>query len=264
MKHILLLIVFILYGSYSFADGGLIIDYGGDALTEKERQRIERMMDYQIDFYSMFGLKDSLRVRLTVFDERSEGVFYLDTIGVSKYHSLKNVNALYMHNRKEAVILGMDEDRKRMLPVIYHELSHYFTREITDINPPMWLMEGLSEYFENCEVGKKGIKHSITSYEKGRIRTMYMLGEIDLRKFVDSDRSLFMKKQRTDEQSAYILSHSLVTFMIENVSRQVFVDLINLLHDNTDKSKISEKIARVYPGGFDAFENDYAKLYNKP
>ena len=84
MKHILLLLVFILYGSYSFADGRLIIDYGGDALTEKERMRIERMMDYQIEFYSMFGLEDSLRVRLTVFDERSEGMFYLDTIGVSK------------------------------------------------------------------------------------------------------------------------------------------------------------------------------------
>lgn len=261
MKHILLLLVFILYGSYSFADGRLIIDYGGDALTEKERMRIERMMDYQIEFYSMFGLEDSLRVRLTVFDERSEGMFYLDTIGVSKHHPLKNVNALYMHNRKEAVILGMDEDRKRMLPVIYHELSHYFTREITNINPPMWLMEGLSEYFENCEVGKKDIKHTITSYEKGRIRTMYMLGEMDLRKFVDSDRSLFMKKQRTDEQYAYILSHLLVTFMIENVSRQVFVNLIDLLHDSTDKSKVSEKIARTYPGGFETFESDFEKIY---
>ena len=255
MKHILLLLVFILYGSYSFADGRLIIDYGGDALTEKERMRIEHMMDYQIEFYSMFGLEDSLRVRLTVFDERSEGMFYLDTIGVSKRHPLKNVNALYMHNRKEAVILGMDEDRKRMLPVIYH------AREITNVNPPMWLMEGLSEYFENCEVGKKDIKHTITSYEKGRIRTMYMLGEMDLRKFVDSDRSLFMKKQRTDEQYAYILSHLLVTFMIENVSRQVFVNLIDLLHDNTDKSKVSEKIARTYPGGFETFESDFEKIY---
>lgn len=260
MKHILLLIVFILYGSSSFANGGLLIEYGGDALTEKECRQIERMMDYQMEFYRMFGLKDSLKVRLTVFDERSEGVFYLDTIGISKYHPLKNVNALYMHNRKEAVILGMDKDRKRMLPVIYHELSHYFTREVTGVNPPIWFMEGLSEYFEHCEVGKKGIRHSMTAYEKGRIRTMYMLGEINLRKFVDADRTLFMKKQRTDEQYAYILAHAITTFMLENVSRQLLSDFITLLQDKTDRAKVSEKIARIYPGGFEAFETDFEKF----
>lgn len=261
MKHILLLILLMAYGLCSFADGRLYIEYGGNALTEKERMQIDRMMDYQMEFYDMFGLKDSLRVRLTVFDERSEGMFYLDTIGISKYNPLKNVDALYMHHRKEAVILGMDKDRKKMLTVIYHELSHYFTREVAGVSPPVWLTEGLSEYFEHCEVGRKGVEHSMTSYEKGRIRTMYMLGEVNLRKFVDSDRTLFMKKQRTDEQYAYILAHALVTFLIENVSRQVFADFIGLLRDKTDRSKVSEKISRVYSGGLDAFENDFKKLY---
>lgn len=107
----------------------------------------------------------------------------------------------------------------------------------------------------------KTVWNAFLSSYLGRIRTMYMLGEMDLRKFVDSDRSLFMKKQRTDEQYAYILSHLLVTFMIENVSRQVFVNLIDLLHDNTDKSKVSEKIARTYPGGFETFESDFEKIY---
>ena len=139
--------------------------------------------------------------------------------------------------------------------------SHFFTWEITCVNPPMWLMEGLSEYFEHCEVGKKGISHSMTSYEKGRIRTMYMLGEINLRTFVDADRTLFMKKQRNDEQYAYVLAHALVTFMVENVSRQILGNLIGLLQDNKDKSKVSEKIARVYPGGFETFEKDFEKLY---
>lgn len=261
MKNLLLLISLMVYGVCSFADGRLYIEYGGDPLKEKERMQIDVMMDYQIEFYDMFGLEDSLRVRLTVFDERSEGLFYLDTIGIGKYHPLKNVDALYMHHRKEAVILGMDEERKRMLPLIYHELSHYFTREVAGANPPVWFMEGLSEYFEHCEVGRKGVKHFMTSYEKGRIRTMYMLGEINLRRFVDSDRTMFMKKQRTDEQYAYILAHALVTFMIENVSRQVLGDFIYLLQDKTYKSKVSEKISCVYPGGFEAFENDFGKLY---
>lgn len=156
--------------------------------------------------------------------------------------------------------MEMDKNRKKGLSVIYHELSHYLTREITGTNPPMWLSEGLSEYFENCEVGKKGIRHSMTAYEKGRIRSMYMLGEVNLRNFVDADRSMFMKKQRTDEQYAYILAHALTTFMLENVSRQLFSDFITLLQDKTDRAKVSEKIARVYPDGFEAFETDFEKF----
>lgn len=243
------------------ADGRLHIEYAGDGLTEKERLQVEHIMDYQIEFYSLFGLEDSLKVKLTVFEERSEAMFYLDTIGISKAHPLNTVNALYNAKRKEAIIMGMGKDRKKALSVIYHELSHYLTRQITGINPPMWLMEGLSEYFEHCEAGKKGIRHSMTSYEKGRIRTMYMLGEINLRKFIDADRTLFMKKQRTDEQYAYILAHALATFMIENIPRQIMGNFIDLLQDKTDKTKVSEKIARVYPGGFDAFETDFEKFY---
>lgn len=245
----------------AFADRRVHIDYAGDPLKEKERVQIERMMDYQVDFYTLFGLGDSLSVKLTVFNERSEAMFYLDTMGVTKIIPLNTANGLYNSGKKEAIILEMGKDRKKGLSVIYHELSHFFTREITCVNPPMWLMEGLSEYFEHCEVGKKGISHSMTSYEKGRIRTMYMLGEINLRTFVDADRTLFMKKQRNDEQYAYVLAHALVTFMVENVSRQILGNLIGLLQDNKDKSKVSEKIARVYPGGFETFEKDFEKLY---
>ena len=238
----------------------LKIEYAGNALSKKEQQLVEQMMVYQIKFYRLFGLRDSLKVKLTVFNERSVAEFYLDKIGVSKNNSIKNINGLYSSRRKEAVIMEMDKNRKKGLSVIYHELSHYLTREITGTNPPMWLSEGLSEYFENCEVGKKGIRHSMTAYEKGRIRSMYMLGEVNLRNFVDADWNLFMKKQRTDEQYAYILAHALTTFMLENVSRQLFSDFITLLQDKTDRAKVSEKIARVYPDGFEAFETDFEKF----
>lgn len=259
MKRIILLVIAAL--SVLVTDAQCLkIEYAGDVLPEKEQQLVERMMVYQIRFYRLFGLRDSLKVKLTVFNERSVAEFYLDTIGVSKKNSVKNINGLYSSKRKEAIIMEMDKNRKKGLSVIYHELSHYLTREITCTNPPVWLMEGLSEYFEHCEVGKKGIRHSMTSYEKGRVRSMYMLGEVNLRNFVDTDWSMFMKKQRTDEQYAYILAHALTTFMLENVSRQLFSDFITLLQDKTDMAKVSEKIARVYPDGFEAFEKDFEKF----
>ncbi|MCS2901869.1 hypothetical protein NXX91_20200 [Bacteroides thetaiotaomicron] len=101
--------------------------------------------------------------------------------------------------------------------------------QITAGRPPIWFNEGLAEYFEHCKVNKKGLQHTFTDYEKGRIRTIYMLGDIDLLTFINSRQKEFMKQQRTDEQYAYILSHALVTFWIEKVPRQILRDFCTLL-----------------------------------
>ena len=90
---------------------------------------------------------------------------------------------------------------------------------------------------------------------------MYMLGEVNLKEFVDAGRKKFMKQQRTDEQSAYILAHALVTFLIEKMPRSVLVDLFASFDDKTNRAPVSEKIGQVYPGGFAAFEKDFSKLF---
>lgn len=42
---------------------------------------------------------------------------------------------------------------------------------------------------------KRGFRHSLTEYGQGRIRTMYMLGEVDLPAFVNSEQGEFMVDQ---------------------------------------------------------------------
>lgn len=262
MKQGLVLIVIALTCAFSQIHAShLNITYAGDPLTEKERAQIERMMNYEMEFYGLFGLPDSLNVRLTVFEKRSDGLVYLDSLGVSQQYPLSTVDGIYIENRKEAVILGMEKGRKKVISLIYHELSHFLTRRVVGTRPASWLMEGLSEYFEHCEVSKKGIKHEMDAYEKGRLRTMYMLGEVDLLHFVDADKAFFMKKQRTDEQYAYILAHALVTFLLEKTPRSVLQELVSLLQNKTDLSLVSEKLGRAYPGGFDKFTDDVAQYY---
>lgn len=216
---------------------------------------------FEKGFYSSFGLPDTLRVRLTVFIDREDGLDYLDSLGVGKVQPLQNVGGLYNNHRREAVILGLKEEEPGSLSTIYHELSYFLTRQVLKNNPPAWLMDGLGEYFEHCNLGKRGVKHSLDTYEKGRIRTMYMLGEVNLKEFVDAGRKKFMKQQRTDEQSAYILAHALVTFLIEKMPRSLLVDLFASFDDKTNLAPVSEKIGLVYPGGFAVFEKDFAKLF---
>lgn len=145
--------------------------------------------------------------------------------------------------------------------LIYHELSHHFVSQILGKRPPSWLNEGLSEYFEHCTIHKKAVRHTFTEYEQGRVRTMYMLGEVNLPTFLNSSQGKFMKQQMTDEQYSYILSHALVTFWIESVPREIFKKFISVLQNKNDPSTVSEQINLVYPGGFQQFEKDFEAAY---
>lgn len=230
------------------------IEYLGDPLSAKERLHIEEVLKYETAFYAQFGLSDTLDLKLRVFNRKAEGRAYLDEIGV---HLPLRIRGVYMTRRKEAVILGREKGDKTWLGVVSHELSHHFAREIGGKHIPSWLNEGLSEYFKHCQIKKKEVRHILPSYERGRIRTMYMLGDVDLLSFINSDRKMFMERQFTDERYAYILSHALVTFWIEEVPRDVFKEFISILKDVKEYPTASDRINRVYPGGFPQFEQDF-------
>lgn len=200
-------------------------------------------------------------MKLTVFERRKDAMKYAASIGMSPRMPLQSVNGVYSKKRKEAILFGREKGKKRSLSVIYHELSHHLTLQVTDNRPPAWLMEGLAEYFEHCEIKKGRLKHALTSYEIGRIRTMYMLGEVTLKDFVDCNLSMFMKSQMTDEGYAYILAHALTTFWVEKVPEELFGQLIRDLRNRADKSSVFDKINRIYPGGFNKFEQDFAQEF---
>lgn len=239
----------------------LQLKYAGNPISEKDKEWIERFLTYEVEFYSQFGLSDTTHLQLTVFDKRQDALDYLDSIKIvltSLY-----TTAMYISSRKEAVILGREKWREQSAKIIIHELTHHLSRQ-TMKWPPEWLNEGLSEYFEHCELSKKGLKHTLGAYERGRLRTMYMLDEVDLKSFVDNTQGDFRKKQHTDENYAYILSHALVTFCIEAVDKQFMNKFIFSLNNN-DGKRISyrEKIEAIYPGGFGQFEYDFTDFCNR-
>lgn len=239
----------------------LQVKYAGDPLPEKDKAWIERFLNYEIMFYSQFGLSDTTNLQLTVFDKKQDALDYLNSIGVSL--PFLKTSGLYISRRKEAVILGREKWREESAKIIIHELTHHLSRQTMKWLPG-WLSEGFSEYFEHCELGKKGLKHTLGAYERGRIRTMYMLGEVDLKAFIDNTHGDFHKKLHTDENYAYILSHALVTFCLEAAEKDFMKNLMSSL-DHKDKKKISyrEQIDSIYPGGFGQFEQDFSDFCNR-
>lgn len=237
----------------------LQISYAGDPLSEKDRVWIERFLTSEIEFYARFGLKDTTNLKLTVFEKKQHAWNYLDSIQVPL--SALHTAGVYIPKRKEVVIIGREKWREQSSKVVVHELAHHLSRQ-TIKRVPGWLNEGLSEYFEHCELGKKGLKHTLGDYERGRIRTMYMLDEVDLKKFVDNANSDFHKKLLTDESYAYILSHALVTFGLEVAEKEFMENFIALLNKQMGVIRCSQLIDVVYPGGFVQFERDFADFCN--
>ena len=230
--------------------------YNGDLLSEKERRKIEQIIYHEAHFYSQFGLPDTLTLNLFVFNKEADALTYLAQFNI---HPDKNIAGIYLPKEQKAVILGREKARGAGIGIICHELSHHFVKETIGNYPPIWLNEGLAEYFEHCEVSKGELRHKITEYEQGRIRTLYMLGEINLPQFINcKDHGDFMKQQRTDEQYAYILSHALASFWIEKVPRQILKDFVSTLQDKNDRSPLTDRIEKLYPGGFSQFEQDFA------
>lgn len=58
------------------------ITYEGDPLTDKERRKIEQTLQYEVEFYSQFGLPDTLNLKLTVFNKREDALTYLDKFNI--------------------------------------------------------------------------------------------------------------------------------------------------------------------------------------
>ena len=46
------------------------VEYGGDPLPDKDRKKIEQFLQHEVDFYSQFGLPDTLSLQLYVFENR--------------------------------------------------------------------------------------------------------------------------------------------------------------------------------------------------
>lgn len=258
MKRPLLLCLILVACCGTFAQN-LRISYAGNPLPEKDKAWIERFLAFELEFYARFGLKDTTDLKLTVFEKRQDAWDYLDSIKV-RLSSLQTAG-LYIPSRKEAVVLGREKWREQSSKVIIHELAHHLSRQAIK-RLPGWLNEGLSEYFEHCELEKKGLKHTFGTYERGRMRTMYMLGEVDLKSFIDNTHGDFHKKLLTDESYAYVLSHALVTFGLEVAEKEFMENFIALLNKGVKGVRYSQLIGYIYPGGFVQFEHDFADFCN--
>lgn len=272
MKRILFLVASALLAVTDACAQGHIT-YTGDPLPDKSREMIGQMVDHMFEFYNRIGIKEVFTVELKTFKDKGDGYRYMRGIYPDNPDYQVNVKdktyggrvgGVYMPSRKQAVILGMEKGVAEALPMIYHELSHHFTRTVFEkINPPIWLNEGLAEYFESLKRTKKGYRAVFPEYIKGKVRTMHMLGELDLENFFNLSQSEFYKIHKEEGQYYYGLSHAVVATMMQNLGHQEIVSLVLKIKGRDTSQKISDFVEQLYPGGVKGLEEDLIVFVNE-
>lgn len=251
----------------------LHIEYEGEELSDKNLAKIRSMSEYMSDFYSNLGLKENLDVRLVIFKTQKEGYEYLralypndDTYKWNKSDDYfkAGYTGFYISDRKTAIILGLEEGIDRALAIIFHEISHHFTSMLFNrISPPVWLTEGFAEHFENMRyVKKKGWISDVPGLDKGKLRTMKMIGELDIVDLFDLSYSEFKQKFLNEGDMFYAFAHVAVVVMMNELDKDAFLLLIDKLSNRKSDQKTSEIVSKIYPGGLDAYRRDLSEFIN--
>lgn len=234
--------------------------FRGDQIPKKWLEKLEPLVNHEIEFYRPLGLAEDFSIRIWAFKDRKTGY---DTIGkIVGRHKWVSESGLetagvFIPPKNVVAIFGFDGEQDRMVSLIAHEINHSLFHQTFPRKTltPTWLNEGLSEYFENCSVSRKGVvKHEFPDYDKGRLKTKYMLGEIKLAEFVDYGYKEFMQMEHSDDMSAYRMAHAIVTFLIE---KEVFQDCFKAIAGRSREETPSMMLGSAYPGGLSAFEADF-------
>lgn len=261
-----ILAIFLLMASLP-AGAQISIRYTGDPLPDRTKARIEVMMDYMGSFYRNFGGLGVNEIELMAFKEKKAGYRYMRGIYPDDEKYIENpsdkaigggLGGVYIPKFSRAVILGMEKGPDAALSMIYHEISHHFTRLIFEKRiAPVWLNEGLAEYFEHLKVkGDKITGGAFPDFQKGKIRTLAMLGELELQKFLDLPQPEFYKINRQDGQYYYGLSYAVVTVMMEKLGMSEMAVLVTRISKRNKSDRISDIVGQCYPGGTDGLEKD--------
>jgi hypothetical protein len=227
------------------ADGvSLPIDFQGQLAAGSKR-----MYDTWHFFLGEQQLRQS-RIRLRMIGGPGRFDAYYANVAVHP----AQVSGFYTMHNNEAVVKFNAADPRRNLAVTFHEISHLITA--AHLGPtPVWLTEGLAEYFETMQVkGQSGAIHPNWDH----IKRLQMTPPPTLRGYLATDRTQWYGAQI---HRNYAIAWSLVHFLLrEAPAMYALRGVVKQARENFCKpfSAVSA-LEKAYPGGIARLEADWRK-----
>ncbi|NDW08500.1 DUF1570 domain-containing protein [Dysgonomonas sp. 520] len=253
----LLLVTLLFCLNCLFVWGQYNIKYEDEVLSSKERANLEKVIDFQLKFYNNARLDSLIKasdVKLYIYTDYSAFLLHQkEQMKTTLHRSM----GFYSSKNKEAVVCK-DKNETRFMKTCYHELSHFFTNTYFS-KIPIWLNEGLSEYFSEMKVTAKEVKHIKKDRNIARVKTMIKNRDIDLKNFINWDRQRFYKMSFAHDGYGYALGYSIVLFLMEQ-HKDMVPDYMGKMASEKDSAITFDQL---YGGGFGQFEKDFLSYISK-
>jgi hypothetical protein len=160
----------------------------------------------------------------------------------------------YYDPRRREIVVGNSPD---YLPILVHEINHFVFDTVFD-EAPVWLREGLAEYFETAAASGDGLAVSDQPGHRRELARWLTGGrQPDLRQLLALNRSMWREHEVAGSARVRALAWSVVGFLMSSPAGQAALRaFLATLRDQRGLYSL-EAFNRTFPAGAGAFERQW-------
>ncbi|WP_232221972.1 DUF4124 domain-containing protein [Alcanivorax jadensis] len=207
-------------------------------------------------YRSDFGLDlhGTAEVNLYLFKRQADfRQWMVDRIGTSN----PNYAGVFIPASNEVAVWRWGNDQQ-VAQTILHESSHVLLYQLSPASP-VWLHEGLAQYFQTLEVQPDGrLKVGTLPDAQARIQQWIDEGRlITLRQYLSLDDAQWRRMAHQLDAIPYTVAWATTAFLMSKpVGRSTLRKLLQEL-EKTDRRPTLRRIDQIYPGGLTRLEYDF-------
>ena len=207
---------------------------------------------YRNDFG--LDLHGTAQVNLYLFEQQADfRQWMVDRIGSSNANSA----GVFIPSSNEVAVWRWGDDQD-VAQTILHESSHVLLYQLSPASP-VWLHEGLAQYFQTLQVQPDGrLKVSALPDAQARIRQWMDEGRlITLRQYLSLGDTQWRRMAHELDAIPYTVAWATPAFLMSKpVGRSTLRQLLQEL-EKTDRRPTLRRIDQIYPGGLTRLEYDF-------
>ncbi|MBD3645600.1 DUF4124 domain-containing protein [Alcanivorax sp.] len=207
-------------------------------------------------YRSDFGLDlhGTAQVNLYLFEQQADfRQWMVERIGSSN----ANYAGVFIPSSNEVAVWRWGDDQD-VAQTVLHESSHVLLYQLSPASP-VWLHEGLAQYFQTLKVQPDGrLKVSPLTDAQARIRQWMNEGRlITLRQYLSLDDIQWRRMAHELDAIPYTVAWATTAFLMSKpVGRSTLRTLLQEL-EKTDSRPTLRRIGEIYPGGLTRLEYDF-------
>ena len=178
----------------------------------------------------------------------------VERIGSSSRHYA----GVFIPATNEVAVWKWAENEQQVAQTILHESSHVLLYQLSP-SAPVWLQEGLAQYFQTLETQPDG-RQRISALPDAQKRIQTWVEQqrlITLRQYLSLDDAQWRKMAHQLNAIPYTVAWATTAFLMSKpVGRSILRQLLQDLEKNHQKPTL-QRIDHLYPGGLSRLEYDF-------